>query len=175
MGRVESAETRTAGAGTPGEPPGIRIWHAIESTPQALIALEKGKKGYTRSTVLQEYLTTGKTQMELLPLARVRSSAAIHKHLSRSMEIVYPHLPQELREEYPTPEQALRARSGTRTQSEPSRERIRKAVTRRWQRYREVEKPQGIPAFSEQGLENIKQGRRNRARKTTNDAIPNFV
>lgn len=44
-------------------------------------------------------------------------------------------------------------------------QRIKEGNQRRWQRYREEDKPRGVLPFSEQGLENIKQGRRNAARK----------
>lgn len=173
MGRGARAEAGIAAGASksPETPPGVRIWRAIEASPQALAALSKGIKGFRRRAVLQEYLTTGKTQAELLPLARVRRPTTVSRQLARSMEIVYPYLPEQLREEYKTPKEALQARS--RTQSEASRSRIRQGIDReriseanlqRWKRYREVDKPQGKPAFSEQGLANIRanSGRRRR-------------
>ncbi len=146
MVRLVRAEV---GKGLLVEPEGVKLWHVIEGSPQALKALEEGKKGHSRRATLQEYLTTGKTQTELQPIARVKHPETVGRNLLRSMQLVYPHLPEDIRQEYPTPKQALRARS--RAQSEASIRRIRQGMDKYHRT--DIEKIE----FTEAHLQHIKE------------------
>lgn len=134
-------------------------------------AYEKIKNEKHRQ-VLEEYLTTEATQGDLKQLAGVNKDKSVNNIIHRTLQKIFRELKPEVQQQYGgSANEAIKRKASSQLQTTTSRERIKEGLTtKRWQHYREVEKPQGKPAFSEQGLENIRQGRRNTPREELSKA-----
>jgi hypothetical protein len=168
MGRVEGKEfshpeatTETVVEAKPALPL-LELHHALVEAR----AYEKIKNKKHRQ-VLESYLTTEATQGDLKQMAVVNTDHSVNNIIHRNLEKIFEHLPLEVQQKYGgSAKEAIKRKSDTQLQTATSKERIKEGLTtKRWQHYREVEKPQGKPPFSEQGLENIKRARRNTPRE----------
>jgi hypothetical protein len=151
-------------------------------------AYDEIKKQKNRD-VLKEYLTTEKPMGDLKDTANVKTVDAVYSIVHRNLHKIFEHLPLEIQEEYGgSAEEAIKLKSAKQLETRLSRGRIKKGIdekrtnsevykqnlsagtSRRWEYYREVDKPQGKPPFSEQGLENIRRARSNSPRENYSKA-----
>lgn len=122
--------------------------------------------------VLEAYLTTDKPMGDLRNLAQVQTADAVNHIVHRNLHKVFEYLPPEERAKYGgSAKEAIKRKASEQLKTRLVKERVTKGlVTKRWQHYREVDKPQGKSAFSEQGLENIRRARSNTPREDLSKA-----
>lgn len=124
-----------------------------------------------RRRVTEKWLTEDVTfgDLDLIKEAGVTSEDGVrylvHTSIDTMFQRVYPYLPQSLQDQCHSPKEVIQLKSLVQTQLTIERRKaafnnakgkLSQSATERWRRYREEEKPLGIPAFSEQGLANIR-------------------
>ncbi len=119
-----------------------------------------------RVRVLQEYLTTEKSMGDLKDIAGVTSVDGVNRIVHRNLNKIFEYLPSDVQQKYGgSANEAIKRKASTQAQLRSSAEdyiqNLSAGMSRRWEHYREVDKPQGKPPFSEQGLENIRRRGRN--------------